>query len=142
VEGLSAAKRSIVWDRAERHNINVICLSRKLTLTSVVQAVFLLVDLTSSAAPFMPNIGVCCIIMRNDLIDVSPQLSSSHSVVVKIGGYNIANVYKPPTEPWENTPIHSLLCHIQLHTWRTSTATIQTGAMTLLTTISHQVSVG
>jgi len=46
--------------------------------------------------------------MRNDLIDVSAQLSSSHSDVVKIGDYNIANVYKPPTEPWENTPIHSL----------------------------------
>jgi len=34
---------------------------------------------------------------RNDFVDVSSQLSTSHRDVVKIGGYNIANVYKPPT---------------------------------------------
>jgi len=46
---------------------------------------------------------------RNDLIDVSPQLSTSHCDVVKTGGYNIANVYKPPSEPWEDTnPLPSL----------------------------------
>ena len=47
--------------------------------------------------------------MRNDLIDVSSQLPTSHCDVVETGGYNIANVYKPSTEPWEDTnPLPSL----------------------------------
>ena len=47
--------------------------------------------------------------MRNDLIDVSSQLPTSHCDVVETGGYNIANVYKPSSEPWEDTnPLPSL----------------------------------
>jgi len=54
MEGLSAAECSIIRDIEERHNITFICI-KKLMLTPMVQAIFLLVDLISSATHFMPN---------------------------------------------------------------------------------------
>jgi len=107
VDGLSAAKRFIIWHIAERQRRRRLASRNSCCRLSI--SVFDLISYTLHAKHGR------ALYTRNDLIVVSAQLSTSHSDVVKIGGYNIANVYKPPTEPWENTPIHSLLCHIQLY---------------------------
>jgi len=121
MERLSAAKHSIIRDIAERHNINVICLQE--TRIDIDCASHFSVSGFGLISYTLHTKHGCALYTRNDLVDVSPQLSTSHCDVVEIGGYNIANVYKPPSEPWEDSI-----------TWETSTVTILTGDMRLQTT--------
>jgi len=131
VEGLSAAKRSIIRDMAKRDNVDVICLQEthvdadcagRFSISG-----FDLISYTLHAKHDL------VLYTRNDLIDVSPQLSTSRYDVVKIRGYNIATSTNHQVIPGR-TPIHPLLYHFQLYTWETSTTTIYTGDKTLPTT--------
>ena len=100
VEGLSVAKRSIIRNVAERHNVNVSCL-QKTGVDADCAGCFSISGFDLISYTLHAKHGRA-LYTRNDLIDVSSQLSTSHCDVVKIGGYNIANVYKPPAEPWED----------------------------------------
>ena len=92
---------------AERHNVHIIRLQETLVDVDCASRLYISrFDLTSYRLHAKYGRALYT---RNDLIDVSPQLSTSHCDVVKTGGYNIANVYKPPSEPWEDTnPLPSL----------------------------------
>jgi len=105
--GLSAAKRSIIRDIAQRHNVDVICLQETHVDADYADRFSTVgFDLISYALHAKHG---CSFFKRKDLITVSQRLSTSHSDVVKTGGYNVANVYKPLTEPWEDTnPLPSL----------------------------------
>ena len=56
---------------------------------------------TSSATHSMPNMDVRHV--RSDVSDAARVSSSQCCDVIRVGGYHIANVYKPPTEHWYNT---------------------------------------
>ena len=92
VECLSVAKRSIIRNIAERHNVEVICLQETHVDADCAGGFsisgFDLISYTLHAKHGR------ALYTRNDLIDISPQLSTSHCDVVKMGGYNIANVYE------------------------------------------------
>jgi len=107
VEDLSAAKCSIIRNIAERHNVDVICLQETHVDADCAGGFSVSgFDLISSTLHAKHGHALYT---RNDLIDISSQLSTSHCDVVKTASYNIANVYKPPTEPLEDTnPLHSL----------------------------------
>jgi len=105
VEGLSAAKCSIIRNTAERQNVDIICLQETYVDADCAGSFsFSGFDLISSTLHAKHGHALYT---RNDLIDVSSQLSTSHCDVVETGGYNIANVYKPPTVPlgeYQSTP--------------------------------------
>ena len=57
---------------------------------------------TSSATHCMPNICMPTYV-RSDVSDAARVSSSLCCDVIRVGGYHIANIYKPPTEHWNNT---------------------------------------
>lgn len=105
VEGPFATRHSIIWDTTDGHNIDIICFQE--TRVDTNYASRFLTFITSRH--FKHGRALYA---RIDLTDVLPQLSTSSCDVMKIGGYNIANVYKLQVSH-RRTPIHSLLCHIQ-----------------------------
>ena len=99
VEGLTAAKRKLIAVSAKENNIDVICLqethigadeSRHFTITGY--------DVISYA---LHNKHGRAMYVRNDIVDVVKVESARHWDVIAVGGYMVANVYKPPSEKWE-----------------------------------------
>jgi len=96
-------------ETAEKHNVDVTCLQEthvdadfasRFTITGF--------DLISYSLHAKHGRAICA---RKDLLEVSQQPLTSHCDVVKVGNNNIANVYKPPSEPWEDTNPFSSLPH-------------------------------
>ena len=107
MEGLSAAKRTVIWNTAERHNVDVICLQETHVDADCANRFmisgFNLISYTLHAKHSQ------ALYARNNLIEVSQQPSTSHCDVVKVGNYHTANVYKPPSKPWEDiNPLPSM----------------------------------
>ena len=64
--------------------------------------------------------------VRSDVSGAARVSSSQCCDVIRVGGYHIANIYKPPTEHWNNTICHQSFLILQ--SWlETLTAIIQTG---------------
>jgi len=63
---------------------------------------------TSSATHCMPNICMPTYV-RSDVSDAARVSSSLCCDVIRVGGYHIANIYKPPTEHWNNTNLPPVL---------------------------------
>jgi len=53
----------------------------------------------------------CDINVRSDVYDAARVSSSECCDVIHVGGYHIANIYKPPTEHWNNTNLPPVLSH-------------------------------
>ena len=109
VKGLSAAKRHIIESLAEIHHIDVICLqethvndnkSDRLTISG-----FDIISYTH--AKHGPATYV-----RSDVSDAVHVLSSPCCDVIRVGGYHIASIFKPPTEHWNNTNLPFVLPHL------------------------------
>jgi len=109
VEGLSAAKRHIIQSLAEIHYIDVICLqethvnddmSDHLTISG-----FDIISYTLHAK------HGCATYVRSDVSDAAHVSSSPCCDVIRVGGYHIANIYKPPAEHWNNTNLSPVLPH-------------------------------
>ena len=49
--------------------------------------------------------------VRNDISDAASVSSSLCCDVIRVSGYYMANVYKPPTEHWNNTNLSPVLPH-------------------------------
>ena len=79
---------------------------------------------TSSATNSMPNMDVRHMFAATSLM---LRVSSSQCCdVIRVGGYHIANIYKPPTEHWNNTNLPQSF--LTLQSWlETLTAIIWTG---------------
>jgi len=95
VEGLSAAERHIIQSLAEIHHIGVICLQEThvnddksdcLTISD-----FDIISYTLHAKHELSTY------VRSDVADAARESSSPCCDVIRVGGYHIANVYKPPT---------------------------------------------
>jgi hypothetical protein len=98
VEGLSAAKRSIISAIADQQNIDIICLQE--THVEEDRADRLNIngyDLVSRALHAKHGRATY---VRSNIAAVAHLLSTPHCDVSVVSGYHIANVYKPPSEPW------------------------------------------
>ena len=104
-EGLSAAKRHIIVSLAEIHHIDVICLqethviddkSDRLTISG-----FDIISYTLHAKHGRATY------VRSDVSDAARVSTSQCCDVIRVGRYHIANIYKPPTEHWNNTWMRS-----------------------------------
>ena len=62
---------------------------------------------TSSATQSMPNMDVRHMFAATSLMLRVCQCCD----VIRVGGYHIANIYKPPTEHWNNTNLPPVLPH-------------------------------
>ena len=109
VEGLSAAKRPIIQSLAEIHHIDVICLQKthvnddksdRLTISG-----FDIISYTLHAKHGRATY------VRSNLSDAVRVSSSPCCDVIRVGGYHIAKIYKPPTEHWNNTNLPPVLPH-------------------------------
>jgi len=100
VEGLSAAERRIIQSLAEIHHIDVICLQETYVNDDKSDCLrisgFDIISYTLHAKHGRATY-VC-----NDVSDAARVSSSPCCNVIRVGGYHIASVYKPPTEHLNN----------------------------------------
>jgi len=105
VEGLSAAKRHIIQSLAEIHHIDVICLQETHVnddkFDCLIISGFDIISYTLHAKHGRAKY------VRSDVTDDVHVSSSPCCDVIRVGGYHIANVYKPPTETTQ-------ICHQSL----------------------------
>ena len=106
VEGLSAAKRTVISTIAHRYNVDVICLQETHVADQLAGRYTIggydLVLSTPDA-----KFGRATYV-RSDVADASPVLSSDFCDIIQVGGYKIANVYKPPSQHWDQGVLPAL----------------------------------
>ena len=109
VEGLSATKRSVISVIAGKQDIDIICLQEthvdkdKASLFSIPGF-----DLVSYV--LHPKHGRAMYV-RGNISDVAHVLSTCHCDVMRVGGFHVDYVYKPPSEGWEIGNILPILPH-------------------------------
>jgi len=102
VEGLSAAKRSVISRIAQEHSVDVLCLQEtRVSATNNIAERYKidgygLIITTPSAVFGRVNV-------RSDIADVSTISSSDFYDAVQVGGFKIVNVYKPPSAHWNES---------------------------------------
>ncbi len=107
VEGLSAAKRTLISTIAHRHSADVICLQEThVADQSAGRYTIGGFDLISSTpdARFGRTTYVRC-----DVADASPVSSSHFCDIFQVGGFRVANVYKPPSQHWDQRVLPALV---------------------------------
>ena len=98
VGGLSAAKREILRDLAKRHKADIVCLQETHVAVQTTERYFIEgFDLISSTPDAKYRRATY---VRSDIADVTPVSSTSFCDIVQVGGFKIANVYKPPNAHW------------------------------------------
>ena len=100
---------------SKRHTTSTSPAFKKLMLSPTVQAILLLVDFYRISYTNHTKRG-CALYMRNYLIDVSPQLSTSLCDVVKIGGTLLTSInhqLSPGKTPVHSTPFSTTSKYIQ-----------------------------
>jgi len=98
VEGLSAAKREVIRDLANRHKADIICLQE--THVAVQTAGRYNIegfDLISSTPDAKYGRATYA---RSESVEATSLSTSSFCDVIQVGGFKIANVYKPPSAHW------------------------------------------
>ena len=99
VEGLSAAKRSLIEVLASQHSIDVICLQETHIGTEEAGHYtingFDLLCYTPHAKHGRATY------VRSDIAEANHLTTTHYSDTIAIGGFNIANVYKPPSANWD-----------------------------------------
>lgn len=109
VEGLSAAKRSVISSIADKEKVDIICLEEthvdgdtasRFSITG-----FDLVSYTLHAKHGRATY------VRGNITEAAHVLSTPFCDVIRVGGYHIANVYKPPSESWDSTDVLPVLPH-------------------------------
>jgi len=100
VEGLSAAKRTLISNLAHRYSVDVICLQETHVANQVAGRYTIGgFDLISSTLD--AKFGRATYV-RSDVTDASPLSTSGFCDVIQVGRFKIANVYKPPSANWNN----------------------------------------
>jgi hypothetical protein len=109
VEGLSATKRQLIQTVADKHSVDVICLhethievntARRFTIAGF--------DFVNHA--LHPKHGRAMYV-RSSVSSMTSLPSSSFSDSIQVGGFRIANIYKPPSESWVQTVQLPVLTH-------------------------------
>ena len=129
VEGLSAAKRSLISTLSARHEIDIICLQE--THVAVEEAGRYPIDgFDLLCHTSHPKHGRATYV-RSDITDAAQLSSTTHCDVVQVGGFQIANVYKPQVRTGVNR--YSRVWYIQPCTSEISTATTPNGVTRIAT---------
>src|SRR5206468_43301 len=99
VESLSATKRNVISVIADKQDIDIICLQETH------------VDKNKASLFSIPGFDLVSYVLhqkhgramyiRGNISDVDHVLSTCHCDVMRVGGFHVANVYKPPSEGWE-----------------------------------------
>lgn len=100
VEGLSAAKRSIIRSLAEKERIDVICLQETHVDEDRAER-FQIPDFDLISYSLHPTFGRATYV-RDNITDASQVSSAAYYDIIRIGAYHIANVYRPPSEHWNS----------------------------------------
>ena len=104
MEGLSAAKRDTISSIVDLHNVDAICLQEAHVDADVTNRFSILgFDLVSFHLHTKHGRAVY---VSQNLAGVAYQFSTTHCDVIKVSAVSIANVYRPPSEPWSE---HNLL---------------------------------
>jgi Endonuclease-reverse transcriptase len=98
VEDLSAAKRELISDTAVRQKADVVCLQE--THVNDDKA-----DCLNKKGSDIVNYALhskhgWATYVRSDITEAAHVVSNKHCDVVRVGGFHIVNVYKPPSEMW------------------------------------------
>ncbi len=109
VEGLSAAKRCVIQTLAEKHHVDVVCLQE--THVNVDESSRFAISGFDVISYSLHAKHGRATYVRSDISDAAQVSSSPCCDVIRVGGYHIANVYKPPTEHWSNTNQLPVLPH-------------------------------
>ena len=99
VEGLSSAKRSIISDIAVKNNVDFICLQETHLSDNIAGRLELKVFDVLLATPHALYGRVTYV--RTEIADAQAASSRNFCDVIRIGGYSIANIYKPPSTQWD-----------------------------------------
>ena len=99
VEGLSAAKRNIICELAQSHNIDVICLQETHVENDLADR-FTIPDFDLICYDLHAKHGRATYV-RSNITDAVSVQCTAHCDVVRFGNVHIANVYKSPNEKWD-----------------------------------------
>ena len=109
VEGMSAAKRDLISNIADKEKIDIVCLQETHVKDDKANR-FDIKGFDLVCYVLHPKHGRATYV-RSDMTEASHIASTPHCDVVRIGGYHVANVYKPPSERWDSTTPFPVLPH-------------------------------
>jgi len=112
-EGLSKAKRTLIGKLAYQHLADVICLIE--THIAVDEAARFTIDGYDLLSYTLEAKHGRATYVESDIADAHCISSSEFCDVIEVGGYQITNVYKPPSANWQNQLL-SILDHPGIYT--------------------------
>jgi hypothetical protein len=107
IEGISASKREILSHLCATHKIDVICLQEVHANQNTQESRLKLKNYDLIAFSGHPKYGRATYV-HHDIADVEHLGSTAFCDSVRIGSYQIANVYKPPNDHWSPTSLPAL----------------------------------
>ena len=112
-EGPSKAKRTLIGKLAYQHSADVICLEE--THIAVNEAARFTTNGYDLLSHTLEAKHGRATYVKSDIADAHCISSSEFCDVIEVGGYQIANVYKPPSGNWQN-PLLPILDHPGIYT--------------------------
>src|SRR5206468_12154863 len=109
VEGLSATKRSVINVIAGKQDIDIICL-QETHVDKDKASLFSIPGFDPVSYVLHPKHGRVTYV-RGNISDAAHVVSTNHCDIIRVGGFHVANVYKPPSEGWEIGNILPILPH-------------------------------
>ena len=99
VEGLAAAKRTVIGNIAHQHKVDVLCL-QEIHIADHIVGRYSVYGFDLVLATPDPVYGRAMYV-RSDIVDAHVGSSSTFCDVIEVGGFKIVNVYKPPSAHWD-----------------------------------------
>ena len=109
VEGMSAAKRGIISTIADRQKTDIICLEET-HVNDDKASRFDIEGFDLVCRTLHPKHGRATYV-RSNITEAVHTMSTPHCDVIRVGGFHVANVYKPPSERWDSTNPLPVLPH-------------------------------
>ena len=109
VEGLSAAKRSVISSIAVQEKIDIICLQETHVVGDIASR-FTITGFDLVSYKLHAKHGRATYV-RGNITEAAHVVSTPFCDVIRVGGYHVANVYKPPSERWDSANVLPVLPH-------------------------------
>ena len=109
VEGLSAAKRDLISSIAERQQVDIVCLQETHVDDDKADR-FSIRGFDLVSYTLHPKHGRATYV-RCNITEAAHVVSTPHCDAVRVGGFHIANIYKPPSERWDSLNPIPILPH-------------------------------
>ena len=103
VEGLSAAKRTLIGTIAIEQNIDIICL-QETHIDKDESRLFTIQGYDLISYVLHAKHGRATYVIQ-DLADAQQVRTTKHCDIIRVGGFHVANVYKPPSENWQESTL-------------------------------------